>query len=123
MRASEIITENNLLPHRKDDLEDVADWMNATVDNLQIDVKYEPISKFYQQAEEMLNTYEEFPEDGKRTQRISNMLSKGEGILPIYVEANDPHLFVMEGRHRMVAFLLAGYDKIPVAYVSIKESK
>jgi len=40
--------------------------------------------------------------------------------MPMYVEQGDPDLFVMEGRHRMVAFWLAGMKIVPVAYASKK---
>jgi hypothetical protein len=101
------------------DLKDVADWMNTTPDNLLVEVRQEPIEKFIGQIREMYATYEEFPKDEKRTNRILKLLRRGAQPLPIYVEAGDPHLFVMEGRHRMVAFWLAEMKTIPVAYVSV----
>lgn len=107
--------------HNESDLEDVADWLQTTKENLHIEIVYEPIEKFKKQIIEMYDTYDEFPKDGKRTNRILKMLGKGEKPLPIYVEKNDPYLFVMEGRHRMVAFYLYNMEKIPVAYVSKKE--
>ena len=101
------------------DLKDVADWMNTTPDKLDVVVKQEPIEKFIKQIREMYGTYDEFPEDEQRTNRILKLLKRGAQPMPIYVEANDPDLFVMEGRHRMVAFWLAGMKTIPVAYVSV----
>ena len=100
------------------DVKDVADWMRTDPDKLSIVVKQEPIEKFIKQIREMYGTYDEFPEDEQRTNRILKLLKRGAKLLPIYVEANDPDLFVMEGRHRMVAFWLAGMKTIPVAYVS-----
>lgn len=105
--------------HQSQDLKDVAEWMNTTPDKLNIVVKQEPIEKFSKQIREMYGTYDEFPKDGARTNRILKLLKRGADPLPMYVEANDPHLFVMEGRHRMVAFWLAGMKTIPVAYVSV----
>jgi hypothetical protein len=67
----------------------------------------------------MYGTYDEFPEDEERTNRILKLLKRGAQPLPIYVEAGDPDFFVMEGRHRMVAFWLAEMKTIPVAYVSV----
>ena len=104
--------------HNQQDLDDVADWLNTTPDNLSVEVKQEPIEKFIKQIREMYGTYDEFPEDEERTSRILKLLKRGAKPLPIYVEANDPDLFVMEGRHRMVAFCLAGMKTIPVAYAS-----
>ena len=101
------------------DLTDVAGWMNTTPDKLKVVVKQEPIEKFIKQIREMYGTYNEFPEDEQRTNRILKLLKRGAQPLPVYVEANDPDLFVMEGRHRMVAFWLAGMTTIPVAYTSV----
>jgi len=106
--------------HNSQDLADVADWMQTTPDKLSVEVRQEPIEKFIKQIREMYGTYDEFPKDEERTNRILKLLRRGANPLPIYVEAGDPHLFVMEGRHRMVAFWLAEMKTIPVAYVSIK---
>ncbi len=116
MRIREL-TES--LDPTQQDLKDVADWMNTTSDKLDVVVKQEPIEKFIKQIREMYGTYDEFPKDEKRTNRILKLLKRGAKPLPIYVEANDPDLFVMEGRHRMVAFWLAGMTTIPVGYVSV----
>ena len=110
----------NTAQHQAQDLKDVAEWLNTTPDQLSIEVKQEPIEKFIKQIREMYGTYLEFPKDEKRTDRILKLLKRGADPLPIYVEAGDPHLFVMEGRHRMVAFWLAGMKTIPVAYASKK---
>ena len=102
------------------DLKDVSEWLGTSADNVKIELKKEPISKFEKQIKEMYGTYDEFPKDAKRTNKILNQLKRGEEVLPIYVEKNDKHLFVMEGRHRMVAFWLNKMKEIPVAYVSKK---
>ena len=104
------------------DLNDVADWMDTTPDKLNIDMVQEPIEKFVQQIREMYDSYDEFPEEAERTNRIIKLLNAGEKAMPIYVAKGDPHLFVMEGRHRMVAFWQLGMKTIPVAYVSVKQS-
>ena len=104
------------------DLKDVSEWMRTTPDKLKIVTKQEPIEKFIKQIREMYGTYDEFPEDEERTNRILKLLKRGAQPMPIYVEANDPDLFVMEGRHRMVAFWLAGMKTIPVAYASVKQA-
>jgi hypothetical protein len=115
------VTES--IQHNSQDLKDVAEWMSTTSDKLNIVVKQEPIEKFIKQIREMYGTYDEFPEDEERTNRILKLLKRGAKPLPMYVEANDPDLFVMEGRHRMVAFWLAGMKTIPVAYVSVKDKQ
>ena len=115
------VTES--IQHNSQDLKDVAEWMRTTPDKLNIVVKQEPIEKFIKQIREMYGTYDEFPEDEERTNRILKLLKRGANPLPMYVEANDPDLFVMEGRHRMVAFWLAGMKNIPIAYVSVKDQQ
>lgn len=104
--------------HQPQDLVDVAEWLNTTPDNVKIEVKQEPISKFVNQIKEMYSTFDEFPVDKARTDKIVTAIKSGEKPLPVYVEINDPNLFVMEGRHRMVAFYLLGMKQIPVAYAS-----
>lgn len=104
------------------DLKDVADWLDTTPNKLKVEVKQEPIEKFIKQIHEMYGTYDEFPEDEKRTNHILKLLKRGAQPLPIYVAANDPDLFVMEGRHRMVAFWLAGMKTIPVAYATVDDN-
>ena len=102
------------------DIKSVAEWLNTTPDNLNIETVNEPIQKFIQQIKEMYGTFGENDEDAIRTERIEDLLKQGAKPLPIYVEKNDPELFVMEGRHRMVAFWLVGMTTIPVAYCSKK---
>jgi hypothetical protein len=104
----------------KSDLVDVAEWLNATPDQIEVHIKQEPIDKFIRQIKEMYGTFDEFPKDERRTNKILNLLKHGATAMPMYVEQGDPSLFVMEGRHRMVAFWLAGMETVPVAYVSKK---
>ena len=103
------------------DLKDVSDWLSVSVNELNVVTKQEPMSMFKTQALEMYNTFEEFPEDAERTQRIVDDIRDGGDIYPVYVEAGDPAKFVMEGRHRMVAFLILKLDTIPVSYASVKD--
>lgn len=107
----------------ENDLKDVAEWLDTTVDNVKIEYKEEPMSLYEKDAKEMYASYDEFPEDKKRTDRILKLLKKGEKPLPMYVAQGDTHNFVMEGRHRMVAFYLLGYKEVLVARVSQKEQK
>jgi len=115
MRAHQFILEN--IDPTSRDIQDVAEWLHTTPNNLSIEVRQEPIEKFITQIKEMYQTYDEFPSDAKRTRKIIKAIKQGGKLLPIYVEKNDPHLFVMEGRHRMVAFWLLKINMIPVAYV------
>lgn len=100
----------------------VSEWLNTSVDNLDITITNEPISLFKKQILEMFNTYEEFPEDAKRTDKIISLLKSGAEPSPIYIDSKDLDLFVMEGRHRMVAFYLLDLEFIPVANVSLKNT-
>lgn len=102
------------------DLKDVAQWLRTTVDDLDIEYRKEAINLYLKDAKEMFESYNEFPQDKKRTDKIIKLLKKGEEALPIYVENNDEHNFVMEGRHRMVAFYLLGYQEVLVARVQSK---
>jgi hypothetical protein len=120
MKIKEILSESTVT---KQDLKDVSEWMRTTPDKLSVSIKQEPIEKFIKQIREMYGTYNEFPEEEKRTNRILKLLKRGNDPLPIYVEANDPALFVMEGRHRIVAFWLAGMKTIPVAYVDVMNTR
>jgi len=103
--------------HMDSDLKDVASWMDTTVDNLHIEVDMVPIEHFKKQIEEMHSTYEEYPNDASRTEKIIDQIKSGATPLPVYIDISDPTGFVMEGRHRMVAFWLLGMKEIPVAYV------
>lgn len=116
------LTESN--DPTEQDIKDVAEWLNTTPDNIKVEVVTEPISKFEKNIRDMLGTYDEFPKDAMRTRKIVKAIKNGGAVLPIYVEKDDPHLFVMEGRHRMVAFLLLDMKTVPVAYVSkLQENK
>ena len=102
--------------HQLGDLEAAAEWLGQN--DINIDLIEEPIELFMPQIKEMYDTYKEFPNDSKRTKNILEKLKRGEPEYPIYVKKGDSHRFVMEGRHRMVAFWLVGLKNIPVAYVS-----
>lgn len=65
-------------------------------------------------------TYEEFPEDEIRTRRIYELLKAGGSVNPAYIEDGDKSLFVMEGRHRIVAFLWLGMTEINICFCKPK---
>ena len=103
--------------HQLGDIEAAADWIGKPIDKLRVEVINEPIDMFIKQIKEMYKTYEKFPQDARRTQVILRKLKSGYPEYPIYVDKRDREKFIMEGRHRIVAFWLAGFKEIPVAYV------
>ena len=119
MRAHTFLYET--VDPTKADLVSVAEWLNSSPDQIEVHIRQEPIEKFLPQIKEMQGTYDEFPGDARRTNRILKLLKQGATAMPIYVEQGD-HDIVMEGRHRMVAFYLNEMKTIPVAYVSVTES-
>ena len=102
--------------------EDVVGWFQqaSSIDDLNFELKQYPISLFQKQIDEMESTYTEFPKDRKRTKRIYKASEDGADVHPVYVEKGDASLFVMEGRHRMVAFKWLDMKMIPVYEVSLK---
>lgn len=102
------------------DKKDIAEWLNTTVENVDFSaIEYVSIELFKKDAMEMLDSFDEFPKDAKRTEKILKEIKKTGVEYPIYVEKNDEFNFVMEGRHRMVAFLLLGKETVPVCYVQV----
>jgi hypothetical protein len=102
------------------DIESVAKWLNIHTDDLIIEIKDESIEKFKNSIEEMISSYKNFPKELARTQKIIKAIKKGEVPLPVYVEKNDDFNFILEGRHRIVAFFNLGFSSIKVARVSKK---
>jgi len=76
----------------------------------------EPLSLFAKVADDMRATYPLFPQDKKRADKIISMVSDGGKTWPIFVEADT--LFIMEGRHRVVAFRAVQKDSLDVIYVA-----
>ena len=102
------------------DIKSISEWLNTSLDNLQIDYQIESMENYKNQAIEMLGTFDEFPKDERRMNKILKMLKNGEKPMPIYVEKDDPHNFIMEGRHRIVAFYLMGFKDVEVARCSLR---
>jgi hypothetical protein len=101
------------------DLESIALWLNVeSVSHVDVNIKKIDIKTFENQIKEMEDSYKEFPLEKKRTQKILEKLNNGEMPQPIYVNKDDPHNFIMEGRHRIVAFKWFGLNEILVAEVS-----
>jgi len=101
------------------DLESIALWLNVeSVGHIDVKIKKISINTFEKQINEMEDSYKEYPLEKKRTQKILDKLNNGEMPQPIYVEKNDPHNYIMEGRHRIVAFKWFGLNEVIVAEVS-----
>ena len=101
------------------DLQSIALWLNVeSVGHVHVKIKKVHIDTFEKQINEMEETYKEFPLEKKRTQKIFDKLNNGEMPQPIYVGKDDPNNFIMEGRHRVVAFKWFGLNEIIVAEVS-----
>lgn len=101
------------------DLESIALWLNVeSVSHVDVKIKKISIDFFEKQINEMEDSYKEYPLEKKRTQKIFDKLNNGEMPQPIYVGKNDPDNFIMEGRHRIVAFKWFGLNEIIVAEVS-----
>jgi hypothetical protein len=105
---------------QKKDLLSVVGWLSAdSPEDLVIEQPSQvPIDIFSKQINEMESTYDEFTEDKDRTEAIYDKIKNGEKPQPVYVEKDDVDLFVMEGRHRMVAFKWLGMSEVPLCYVS-----
>lgn len=76
----------------------------------------EPMARFIDRAQDLLDTYPNFPADKARTDAILATVQDGAEPWPIFVDSEDD--FIMEGRHRIVAFHILGLTTIPVIYVT-----
>lgn len=99
------------------DIEDVGSWLDKEIEDIEFYFKKEPIEKFIEQAKEMEGTLDEFLDEKERTEHIFDLLKDGDDPMPIFVKRGDSSRFIMEGRHRVVAFMWYGLDTIPVIYV------
>ena len=98
-------------------VKDTGEWLNKAINDIEFFYKEEPIELFNSQIEEMISTYGEFDEELQRTEKILELLKNGEKPKPIFIELRDEHKFIMEGRHRIVAFKWFGLKTVPVIYV------
>lgn len=99
------------------DLEDVAKWFGCDLPDLSFSVSDTPISHYRDRILGLLDTYPQFPNDASRTRKILKKLKEGEPMRPIFVDPSDG--FILEGRHRIVAFHLFGATSVPTAFVSV----
>ncbi len=98
-----------------DDVNDVAQWLKKPADQVIWQYKEVPSHGFEEQVLNMIGSYKNFPKDKVRTQHIFNILKKGGKPQPIFVDPADD--FILEGRHRIVAFFLMDMPMVPVIYV------
>lgn len=112
-----ITLQEAILRTSKEDVYSIAEWLNKPIKNISFYFKLEPISIFSSQIEEMESTYSEFPDDEERTQQIYKLLQQGNEPRPVFVELKDKDKFILEGRHRIVAFKWIGLNSVPVLYV------
>lgn len=114
------MTENEKNNPTVSDKNDVAEWLNTDIENVRFyDVEQVSIDLFKKDAMEMLDSFDEFPKDRKRTEKILKEIAKTGIEYPMYVSKDDDFNFVMEGRHRMVAFLILEKKTVPVCYVEV----
>jgi hypothetical protein len=103
----------------KKDLKNVKEWFPNQEIYFTIK-KSVPIKNFEKDITEMISTYDEFPQDAKRTKKIRQLLTKGQPQLPIFVNAKFN--FTIEGRHRMCAFYQLNIPTVDCIYVHAKEN-
>jgi dsDNA-binding SOS-regulon protein len=111
----EITLEQTIKLTSQEDVNAIGLWLKKNINDINYILKYEPINKFQQEINDMENSYSKFPKEKKRTEIILNILRNGEDIKPIFYE--DRYDFILEGRHRIVAFKLFGLKEVPVIYV------
>lgn len=101
------------------DLAAVAEWMRGH--DVALRLAMEPMAGFAEVAARLLATHADFPRDKARAARIVRLLEAGAPPWPIFVDEEDG--FVLEGRHRVVAFHMLGLAEIPVVRVSKVEPR
>lgn len=100
------------------DINDVGTWLQKNIKDIKFYYSLEPINIFMETILEMESTYDDFPDEAERSRKIFELLQQGEKPKAIFIEKNDSSKFIMEGRHRIVAFKWFGLEKVPVIYVS-----
>ena len=115
--VKEISLQEAIKLSQKRDVIDVGEWLHKPIDEIKFYYKEEPITLFSDTIHEMESTYDEFVKDRKRTEYIVDLLDDGNKPMAIFVELNDKDKFIMEGRHRIVAFSWFGMNTVPVIYV------
>lgn len=115
---------NKINRYKKDeemDLIAVSRWLKTDIKNIEIEEREENIDLYKQQIKEMLFSYTDFKKEEKRTLEIIKKINNGDESYPIYVDRDDEFNFILEGRHRIVAFYLLGYKTVKVRRVALKD--
>ena len=103
------------------DLQKSVKWMSgASLDSCEISISIQSIEVFRKQIDEMTASYTAFPKDRARMKKIMQDIKDGARALPVFVEADDEHMFIIEGRHRVVAFDQLKMKKVIVASLRVK---
>lgn len=100
------------------DLMDVAKWLKCKPHQLALRKASLPAETFRELVSGLVESYDHLPGERKRMKKILNEIKNGAPLLPIFIEEDDPENFIMEGRHRIVAFLMAGLSAVPVLFAS-----
>lgn len=101
---------------RTGDLQKSVKWMQGVdLHDCEIQLTVESIEIFRKQITEMIESYPAYPKDRARMKKIMQEIKEGERALPVFVEYGDPQNFIIEGRHRIVAFDQLGMKKVIVA--------
>lgn len=101
-----------------DDLRAVAKWLKCQPSELVSRTETLSIESFRNHIESCKASYVHFPLEERRTQKIRRSLQKREPAFPVFVEEGDSDLFILEGRHRIVAFYDFGMKVVDVVFVS-----
>lgn len=100
------------------DLPKVAEWLRSPLGSLSFLFDPVPLSAWPGLAGAAADL-PGFPADLARVARIEARLRSGSDPWPLFVEEHDPELFVMEGRHRRLAFFSLGMTEAPAMRVSV----
>ena len=100
-----------------DDLDNVSQWLRKPKEELIFRYAEVPLATFQKQIDEMEQGYVTFPDEGDRTSEIQQALERGGKMYPVFVQADDPAKFIIEGRHRIVAFARLQKPQVPVLFV------
>lgn len=103
-----------------DDLKGLCAWLKCDPARLEIRKDKMAIEVFQAHIESCLASYPSFPKEAQRTQRILRRLQKGEPAYPVFVKEGDEAMFILEGRHRIVALYQQGVRSVEVGFVSAK---
>lgn len=99
-----------------EDIKSMSEWLNKEVYDIKFEFIEEDISKFQKQIDEMESSLCYNIDENERVRQIEEILTDGGSPFAIFVDKNDN--FILEGRHRIVAFSRQHINKIPVFYVS-----